>query len=279
MRLRRSVLYVPADNPRALLKARELAADVVIVDLEDSVAPERKIAARIAARDALVMLRTPRHEVVLRINAADTPWHSVDVALAKQSGTAAVLPKVRAMADVVTLAERLGAPVWPMIETAAAVLDVAAIARAAARSGEAALVVGTNDLAAELFATPGADRAELAAALQFSVLAARAAGIDVIDGVFNDVGDADGLAAEAAAGRAMGMSGKSVVHPAQIALVNAAFAPDEAAVTQARAVVAAFEAAAVAGRSVATLDGRLIERLHVDGARRTLALAAAAVPE
>lgn len=279
-RLRRSVLYVPADNPRALMKARELPADVIVVDLEDAVAPDRKGQARLSARDAITMLRVPQREVVLRINPADTPWHGVDLVLAAQSMVPVLLPKVREAREVVALGERVRVPVWPMIETVAAVFDVAAIARATARTGDAALVLGTNDLAVELQATPGAARTELGTSLQLAVLGARSAGIDVIDGVYNDVCDADGLAAEAVAGRALGMTGKSVIHPGQIEAVNRAFTPDPAAIRRARQIVDAFEEATFQGRSVATLDGRLIERLHVEFARRTLALAKAArVPE
>ncbi|MBJ3775983.1 HpcH/HpaI aldolase/citrate lyase family protein [Acuticoccus mangrovi] len=270
--LRRTVLYVPADNGRALQKARTLAADAVIVDLEDAVAPDRKVAAREAARTALDLGK----EVALRINAAGTPWHDDDVAFAREAGFGAVVvPKVRRGRELADLAARLPATLWPMMETAAGILAAAEIAEAAAATGPAALVVGLNDLAAEVGATLGADRAELSHALQQCVLAGRAARLDVIDAVMNDIADTDALVAEAKAGRALGMTGKSVIHPAQIAPVNAVFAPDEAAVAQARAIVAAMAEAEAAGRSVATLDGRLVERLHADAARRILALAEA----
>ena len=271
-RLRRTVLYVPADNARALEKSAGLPADVVIVDLEDAVSPERKEAAREAARGAL----SPDRPVALRINAEGTPWHEADVALAAEVAVPVILPKVRGPGDVERLATGIPGAVWPMMETAEGILAAAAIARAAAATGPAALVVGTNDLAAELGITVDAGRTALATALQLTVLAGRAAGLDVLDGVFNDVRDEPGLIAEATAGRALGMTGKTVIHPGQIGPVNRVFTPDEDAVRHARAIVAALEEAERAGRSVATLDGRLVERLHVDAAERTLALAKAA---
>ncbi|WP_420391323.1 HpcH/HpaI aldolase/citrate lyase family protein [Acuticoccus sp.] len=270
--VRRSMLYVPGDNPRALAKAPGLAADVVVVDLEDAVAPDRKDEARDAARDALAALAHGK-EVALRVNGADTLWHEADVALAGELGVAVLLPKVREAVDVERLAARLSAPIWPMMETAEGILNALAVAKAAAATGAGALVAGTNDLASELGATPGADRAALSTALQTIVLAARAAGLDAIDGVMNDIADEAGLVAEARAGRALGMTGKSVVHPAQVGPVNEVFAPSADEVARARAVVGAMEAAEQEGRSVATLDGRMVERLHADAARRTLALA------
>lgn len=273
IRLRRTVLYVPADNARALYKARTLSADAVILDLEDSVAPDAKATARRAAVEAGAVGR----ETLLRINAPGTPWHEEDVAAARNAAAAGiVLPKVRGADDVLRLADKTGAVVWPMMETARAILSALAVADAAAGTGPAALLLGTNDLAAELGASVGPRRAEISWALQATVLAGRAARIDVIDAVFNDVRDSDGLAAEAAAARALGMSGKSVIHPGQIAPVNAAFTPDADALADARRVVDAVEAAAREGRAVATLDGRLVEGLHADAARRTIALAEAA---
>lgn len=273
VRLRRSVLYVPADNARALARVRDLACDAVIVDLEDAVAP----GAKDAARAAVAASRDFGRETAVRINGAGTAWHGDDVAAVREAQvTAVVLPKVRSAEDVERVAEATGASVWPMVETAEAVLDALAIARAAARTGPAALVLGLNDLAAELGALPGRDRAELAHAMQHTVLAAKAARVDVLDGVHNDIRDTEALAAEAAAARAMGMTGKTVIHPSQIAPVNAAFTPDEAAVAHARRTVEAMEAAAREGRAVATLDGRLVEHLHAEAARRILAIAEAA---
>lgn len=274
IRLRRTLLYVPSDNPRALAKAAGLHADLLIIDLEDAVAPVRKDSARAAARDMLD--DGDGGGIMLRINPVGTFWHEADIALAAAAGAGIVLPKVRSAADVQAAAALGVGPVWPMIETAEGVLRAHEIAVAAAATGDAALVLGTNDLAAELRVRPGRDRAELAVALQLTVLAGRAAGLDVIDGVFNDITDVAGLVAEAETGCALGMAGKCVIHPGQIGPVNAVFTPDEAAVAAARAVIAALDEARRAGRVVATLDGRLVEELHADEARRTLALAEAA---
>ena len=265
--LRRTVLYVPADNPRALDKARTLEADAVIIDLEDAVAPERKEAAREAVRG---LAGFPR-EVALRVNAPGTPWHEDDLAAAAGFG-AVVLPKVRGAADVAALAGH-GFCIWPMMETAAGILAAREIADAAAQTGPAALILGTNDLAAELGITLTAGRETVSLALQTAVLAAKAAGVDAIDGVFNDTADTDGLTREARAGRALGMSGKSVIHPAQIAPVNAAFSPQPDEIADARRVIAAVADAHAAGRSVAVLGGRMVEALHAEAARALLARA------
>lgn len=265
--LRRTILYVPADNPRALEKARTLDADAIIIDLEDAVAPERKDAAREAAR---ALADFPR-EVALRINAAGTPWHADDLAAAAGFATI-VLPKVRGPADIEALAVR-GACIWPMLESAAGILAAREIAEAAARTGAAALILGTNDLAAELGITLSAGRGELSHALQTAVLAARASGLDAIDGVFNNTADAAGLAGEAAQGRALGMSGKTVIHPAQIAPVNAAFSPQPAEIEAARRIIAAVDEAHAAGRSIAVLDGKMVEALHAEAARAVLSRA------
>ncbi len=266
--LRRTVLYVPADNRRALEKARTLDADAVIIDLEDAVAPERKDAARKAARALDGFAR----EVALRVNAAGTPWHDDDLAMARAAGFAAiVVPKVRSAADIAALGT--AACVWPMLETAAGILAAGEIAHAAARTGDAALILGTNDLAAELGITLSPDRTEISHALQTAVLAAKAAGVGAIDGVFNDTADAAGLAAEAAQGQRLGMTGKSVIHPAQIGPVNAAFSPQPDEIEAARRIIAAVDEAHEAGRSVAVLGGRMVEALHADAARALLSRA------
>ena len=272
--LRRTILYIPADNARALAKAATLAADAVIVDLEDAVAPERKESAREAARTAVETLKGLK-EVALRVNAADTPWHADDVALAATLGVPVVLPKVKSAEDVTALAAHVGT-VWPMMESAEGVWNALPIAKAAAATGETVLIVGTNDLALELGAEPGPGRANLAFALQAIVLAGRSVRADIADGVMNDFRDEAGLIAEAEAGRAMGMTGKTVIHPSQVDPVNAVFTPSAEAVEAARATVAAMDAAEAEGRSVATLNGRMVERLHADAARRVLAMADAA---
>lgn len=270
--LRRSILYVPANKPRALDKARALPLDGVIIDLEDAVAPDGKT----AAREAIAGIGAVGPETALRVNGADTPWHDDDVKAARQAGiTILVLPKVATASAVTQLAQASGACIWPMIETPEAILEARAIAEAAAATGPAALVLGTNDLAAALGVDPGPDRAVIATALQHTVIAARAHRIDVLDGVFNTVHDADGLAREAQAGAAMGMTGKTVIHPAQIDPVNRAFSPDATSVAKARRIVEAMRDAERTGRAVATLDGRLIEALHARAAEALLEKAAA----
>ncbi|MEM9224698.1 MAG: CoA ester lyase [Pseudomonadota bacterium] len=272
IRLRRTILYLPADKPRALQKAATLPADGFIIDLEDAVAPAGKDDARQAA--SKLLLEDAGKDVTLRINPQATPWYELDVAVARAADLdAIVLPKVRCAADVEKAAHATGHAVWPMIETPEGVLNAAPIAMAAAATGPAALILGTNDLAAELGVTPGANRQELSFSLQRCVLAARAAGIDAIDGVFNHLDDADGLTREAAAGRALGMAGKTVIHPRQIEPVNVAFSPSDEEVKEARRVVAAVKAAEASGAGVATLDGRMVEALHARSAAATIARA------
>lgn len=280
VRPRRSVLYLPGANARALEKARTLAADALIIDLEDSVAPEMKAAARAQVVAALAVGGFGHREVVVRINTLDSPWGLEDLAAIAAAGPDGIaLPKVGSPAEVADLGARLAAhgranlPVWAMIETPAGVLAAGAIA--AAGHGLAALVAGVNDLAKETRARPGKDRAPLLFALSAIVLAGRAADLDVLDGVFNDLDDPDGLAAECRQGRDLGMDGKTLIHPKQIAAANAAFAPDAAEVVAARRVVALFEAPENRDRGVVALDGRMVERLHAEMAARTLALAEA----
>ena len=280
VRPRRSVLYLPGANARALEKARTLAADALIIDLEDSVAPEMKAAARAQVVATLAQGGFGHREVVVRINTLDSPWGLDDLAAIAAAGPDGIaLPKVGSPAEVADLGARLAAhgradlPVWAMIETPAGVLAAGAIA--AAGHGLTALVAGVNDLAKETRARPGRDRAPLLFALSAIVLAGRAADLDVLDGVFNDIDDPDGLAAECRQGRDLGMDGKTLIHPKQIAAANAAFAPDAAEVAAARRIVALFEAPENRDRGVVALDGRMVERLHAEMAARTLALAAA----
>ena len=260
----RSVLYLPASNARALDKARTLPADAIIFDLEDAVAPDAKAAARDALAAALAEGGFGGRGRLVRINALSTEWGRADARAAAQMDCDGVLvPKVDGPDDLSAVADLIGRPVWAMMETPRGILNALPIADAAA-----GLVVGTNDLAKDMGV---AGRAALSAALQTCVLAARAAGIPCIDGVCNAFRDDDALAAECAEGRAMGMDGKSLIHPAQIAAANAAFAPSEAEVDLARRQIEAFEAAVAAGQGLAVLDGRIVENLHVEGARRTLA--------
>jgi citrate lyase subunit beta/citryl-CoA lyase len=281
MRPRRSVLYMPASNPRAIDKARTLAADAVILDLEDSVAPDQKGEARAQAVAAVAAGGFGRREVIVRVNGADTPWGGPDLAAAATCGADAVLlPKV---SDPDTLARAeaalaaAGAPeelrIWAMIETPRAILRIDAIAARSEGGRLACFVLGTNDLAKETRARMVPGRWTMLPWLQTALAAARAHGLDAIDGVFNDLADADGFRAECAQGRDLGYDGKTLIHPNQIAPANEIFAPPAHEVEAARRVIAAFARPENAGRGVITLDGRMVERLHAEMALRTVALA------
>jgi len=283
MKPRRSVLYVPADKPRAVAKARTLAADAVIFDLEDSVAPEAKPAAREALREALA--EPLAAEVAVRINGLDTEWATEDLLAAIAVRADAVLvPKVdgpeaiRAIVDALDQADALErTAVWAMIETPKALLSLSAIAALAETPGVplAAFVVGTNDLALATRVPLEPDRAAFVPWLMQIVAAARAYGIDVIDGPLNTFADIARLEAEYRQARALGMDGKSLIHPSQIAPANRIFAPSEEELAAAMEVVAAFARPENAGKGVIALDGRMVERLHLVAAQRLLALAAA----
>ncbi len=254
----RSLLFLPASNPRAIAKARESAADLVILDLEDAVKPDDKDAAREAAVEA-VAGEWPM-PVAIRINGVGSEWHSLDVAAVSRSAAQlAVVPRVASAHLLHGVREAVGKPLLAMIETAAGVLAAHEIA------GEAAgLIGGTNDLAADLRLPADAGRGPLQTALQTIVLAARAASVPVFDGVFNALKDIDGFVAEAEEGRRLGFDGKSLIHPDQIAPCNRTFAPTQAEIEQAERLVAAFTGGA------ARLDDRMIERMHVEAARRLL---------
>ncbi len=281
-RPRRSVLYVPGSNLRALDKARDLAADVLIFDLEDAVAPEQKEMARQALAGALARGGYGDCEIVVRINALDTPWFADDLKMAAQVAPDAILaPKVDRAQDVVRLAGRMaaagmkGIALWVMMEQPLAVLNAQEIAQAAARTPLAALVMGVNDLAAQTHASLENGRMAFIPWLMTCVAAARAFGLAIVDGVFNDLGDAAGLAAECRQGRLLGMDGKTLIHPAQIDIANAAFSPTEDEIARAMRIIVAFDAPGAAGAGVLRVDGRMVERLHLEAARRTLALARA----
>lgn len=270
-RLFRSVLYVPAANRRALEKARGLPVDALILDLEDAVAPERKAEAREAAIEALRADGYGARFVIIRVNGGDTPWGADDLAAcAEMRPDAVLLAKVEGPEDVDAAAASLpdGTAIWTMIETPTAVLRAERIAAAPRMGG---LVLGTNDLAHALGSADVPGRAPLLHALHSCLLAARAAGVVCIDGVHNALDDPDGFAAECAQGRMLGMDGKSLIHPDQIAAANAAFAPTREEIDLARRRIAVLDAALAEGRGVAVLDGRIVEGLHVDNARRTLA--------
>jgi len=279
LRPRRSALYMPGANERALEKAKTLPADALILDLEDAVAPDAKPAARERVCAAVASGEYGHRELTIRVNACDTPWHSDDVrAAAKVGPDAVVVPKVNSAADVHVverLLEQEGAPdrtkIWAMVESPVAILHAKEIAAASSRL--TVLVMGTNDLAKELQAQHVPGRAPLLTSLSLCMLAARAYGKQILDGVYNDVKDLDGFAAECRQGREFGFDGKTLIHPGQLEPCNRAFAPSEAEIERSRRIIAAFEEAAARGDGVVTVDGRMIENLHVDDARRLLALA------
>ncbi|MBI1417683.1 MAG: CoA ester lyase [Limimaricola sp.] len=270
----RSVLYVPADRPRVLDKARDLPADALIFDLEDAVAPSEKARARDTLIAELARGGFGDKLRLVRINALGTPWGHDDAAvLAGAACDAVLLPKVETPGDLEALAGLLPSlPVWAMLETPGGILNAAAICAHPRLQG---VVMGTNDLAFELGARHVAGRAPLLTALQTGLLAARAHNRIAIDGVYNALRDADGLAAECAQGRDMGFDGKSLIHPAQIEAANSAFAPSDAEIATARRQIAAFTEAQRAGQGIAVVDGRIVETLHIATARATLAKAEA----
>lgn len=276
LRPRRSVLFMPGANQRALEKAKSLPCDGIIIDLEDAVAPDAKVAARNNAVAAVESRSYGYREVVVRVNGMDTPWYADDLAAAvaaRPDGIA--VPKVSSADQVRRIAADLDAAgadpqlaIWAMIETPQAVLDASEIAQASERL--AVLVMGTNDLVKELHSRHVPGRAPLTTALQLCVLAARAAGVVILDGVYNDVRDAEGFAAQVNEAVLMGFDGKTLIHPSQVAPANDGFAPSPAEVEDARALIAAWQEG---NGGVATYRGRMIEQLHVDEAERALAMA------
>ncbi|WP_085809968.1 CoA ester lyase [Sphingomonas sp. TZW2008] len=275
IRPRRSALYMPASNARAIEKARSLACDVVILDLEDAVAPEQKAAARDQAAAASGF---GHREWVIRVNGLDTEWGADDLAACRAAAPDAVLlPKVSSPDDLRQARALLGSgpALWAMIETARALVDLRTIAEAAAETGLAAFIIGPNDLAKELHLRPGIDRAPLLPILSRIVTVARAYGIAPLDGVMNAFDDEGAIAAECAQGLAFGFDGKTLIHPNQIAPANRVFAPTAEEIAWAQRIVAAFDAPENAGKGAIKVDGKMVELLHRDDARRTLALAAA----
>ena len=271
---------MPAANERALEKAKSLPADSIIFDLEDAVAPDAKETARVAACVAAASGAYGRRELTIRCNSLDTPWGSQDLAaIAVSTAAAVVVPKVNSVAYLDEVSQRLdnaGAPaamsVWAMIETPTAVFDVR---RIAAHPRVSVLVMGTNDLARELRAPLNAGRRALLPHLATALLAAREAGKAILDGVYNDVKNLDGFVEECAQGVELGFDGKTLIHPAQVDIANQAWAPSPSDIEQARRIIAAFDEAVADGRGVVTVDGRMIENLHVANAQHTLALAEA----
>ena len=272
----RSVLYMPSSNERALEKAKSIPCDGLILDLEDAVAPDAKPAARDQAAAAASSGEYGRRTVTIRVNGIGTEWHDDDIAAAAQAGPAGVVvPKVNSAEEVRTLVaalEKAGAPdhtrLWAMVETPEAIFNVREIAAASDRL--AVLVMGTNDLVKELYAEHVPGRAPLLTSLSLSLLAARAAGVQILDGVYNDVKDAEGFLAECAQGRQMGFDGKTLIHPGQVAPANEQFAPSPEAVEDARGLIQAWEDGQ--GSGVVTYKNKMVENLHVESARRTLSI-------
>ncbi len=279
-RLRRSVLYMPASNTRALEKARTLAADGVIFDLEDAVAPDAKAEARKGAVAAAQSKSYGKREILIRANGLDTGWVKDDLAAIAASGAdGVVVPKINSAADVRFIDKAVsaaGAPatfaIWAMMETPRAILAAADIAQASPRL--AGFLIGTADLAKDLHCAHPADRAPMLYAIQHCILVARAYDLFILDGIHLDLDDEAGFTAACQQGRALGFDGKTLIHPRQIAGANAAFAPSAAEVTRAQRIVAAHKEAAAHGKGVTLLDGRLVEVLHVREAERLLAHAA-----
>jgi len=266
----RSVLYMPSSNDRALEKAKTLPADAIIFDLEDAVAPDAKAAARTAAVAAVQSGAYGGKVLTIRCNGLDTPWGADDLAAAAAAGPAAVVvPKVSGAEHLARVAALVGdTPIWAMVETPAALFAIREISAFAQVS---ALVMGTNDLVKELRAAMVPGRAPLLPHLALALAGAREAGKTILDGVYNDVKDADGFRAECLQGMQMGFDGKTLIHPLQVPVANEVWAPSEDEVVHARRVVEAFEEAARDGRGVVTVDGRMVENLHRDIAHRVLA--------
>ncbi|WP_395155170.1 HpcH/HpaI aldolase/citrate lyase family protein [Ilumatobacter sp.] len=280
LRPRRSVLYMPAANERALEKAKTIAADAIIFDLEDAVAPDAKPEARANAVAAVQSGEYGNRELTIRCNGLDTEWGADDIAAAgAASPSAVVIPKVDTVEQVDAVSGQLDAAgasadtmIWAMIETPTAMFNVRSIA---AHPRVAVLVMGTNDLAKELRSPIVAGRHPLVAHLATALLAAREAGKVILDGVYNDVKNPDGFAAECQQGMEMGFDGKTLIHPSQVDPANDVWAPSADEVEHAERVIAAFDEAVATGKGVVTVDGRMIENLHVDNARRVLATSAA----
>ena len=279
IRPRRSVLYMPGSNARAIEKARGIAADALILDLEDAVAPDAKELARQQVCDAVKARGFGKREIIIRVNALSTPWGEADMAAAVAAKPDAILvPKISLPRDLHAAEERLqrlhadhAIAVWAMVETPLAILNVGVLAAAGGRL--ACFVMGTNDLIKEIRGVHTQDRANLSAALGLSVLAARANGIAVIDGVYNDIQNADGFKATCEQARSFGFDGKTLIHPSQVEPCNAVFAPSAEEVDAARKLIAAFELPENKGKGAIKLEGRMVELLHADIARGTVAMA------
>ncbi|HEY1629780.1 MAG TPA: CoA ester lyase [Rhizomicrobium sp.] len=278
IRPRRSVLYMPGSNGRAMEKAQSLPADAVILDLEDAVAPDAKEMARRQVCDVVKARGFGKREVVIRVNGLSSQWGAADLAAAAEAGPDAILiPKVSSPRDLAEVDQHLmgtsGAEtqLWAMMETPLAILNAGAIAGAGGRL--ACMVMGTNDLIKEFRGRHTQDRQNLTAALGIGVAAARAYGLAIVDGVYNDIANEDGFRASCEQGRAFGFDGKTLIHPSQLGPCNAVFAPSAAEVEAARKIIAAFEVPENKGKGAIALDGKMVERLHAEIAQQTVDLA------
>ena len=275
MRPFRSVLYIPGSKDRALDKARGLPVDAIIFDLEDAVSPDAKVEARGTLKAALEQGGYGNRYKIIRINGLDTEWGAEDIAALRDAPADAILvPKVNSAADIDAVQTLLGndTPIWAMIETPASVLNSNEIAAHPALEG---FVAGTNDLAKELNCRTRPDRLPMQMSLQMMLLAARGNEVIAVDGVYNQFKDEEGLRAECEQGRDLGFDGKTLIHPAQVAVTNECFAPSEAELDLARRQIQAFEEIEKSGQGVAVVDGKIVENLHVETAKKTLAKAAA----
>lgn len=278
LRPRRSVLYMPSSKERALEKAQTIPTDALILDLEDAVSPDAKDVARENACAAATSGLYGRREITIRINGEDTAWYAADLAAAAKAGPdAIVVPKVNSAEQVKRLVgaiEQAGAPdhttLWAMVETPIAMLHVEEIAAASDRLS--VLVMGTNDLAKELYASHVPGRAPLLTGLSLCLLAARAHGKAIVDGVYNNVRDPEGFLAEAQQGKEMGFDGKTLLHPDQVGPCNEVFAPSAQEIEDAHGMIAAFDEGMARGEGIVTYNGRIVENLHVESARRILAI-------
>ncbi len=272
MRLYRSVLYIPGSKPRALDKARSLPVDALIFDLEDAVAPDEKVAARETLRSELALGGYGHRARLVRINGLETAWGQEDArAVAAMDCDGVLIPKAESRSQIEALSALTpGLPVWCMMETPRGALKAIEIA---GTPGVEGFVLGTNDLAKDIGCETGGDRSAMMTAIQLCLLAARAEGIVCIDGVYNAFKDEEGFEIEAMQGRALGMDGKSLIHPSQVEAANRVFAPSPDQIDLARRQIAAYEAALAEGQAVAVVDGRIVENLHVETAKAVLARA------
>jgi len=283
IRPRRSMLFMPGSNARALEKARTLTADGLILDLEDAVAPDAKAVARQQIADAVAAKGFGRREIIIRINGLDTPWWIDDIRMAaKAQPDGVMVPKVASVADLKTISDSVAdmgggmhIKIWAMIESPRAVLRAPEIAAAGSEADNrlAGFVIGPNDIARESRIRMVKGRAPMLSLLSSCVIAARAGGIEILDGVYNDFSDLDGFARECEQGRDLGFDGKTLIHPSQIEPCNTAFTPPADEVARARKIAALFDQPENAGKGAVQMDGQMVERMHMEMAKRTIAIA------